>query len=363
MLTKIAKALAFAGIASAATYSGFAQGRNPPAKSPYGNCGAPNGDGPGTTNYYSSGDPCAFTYSVPDALVPQFMNENPQCTLYSRTQLNCSKAATGNYGQIPLDKRDGAGAGGGKNVGSAPFSIPSTRPPMGIPPEQRAAAEQWWQRACVLIDQHDARAAMPLLLQGARIGDKRAQSTLGIRYQDGDGVKADDRAAAYWFGLAAAQGHRAAQYALAGMYEEGDGGLPKDRAKATELYIRSANQGFDKAQMALGIAYELGDCVPRSRPKAIALIRESGEGNEIASVLANPRTPARFANAAALGAYLRSLRNAQIAASWALAMSQLRGGETNQSRNAERWEAQGRASQAESRGDHEAARVIREGIH
>ncbi len=187
MFPKVAQAFAIAGIASLAASPGLAQARNDPARSYYGNCGAPNGSGPGTTNYYSSGDPCAFTYSVPDARVPQFMNENPQCTLYSRTQLNCSRAATGNYGQILLDRRDGVGAGGGKNPGSAPFSIPSTRPPMGIPPEQRAAAEQSWQRACALIDRNDARGAMPLLLQGARMGDKRAQATLGIRYQNGWG--------------------------------------------------------------------------------------------------------------------------------------------------------------------------------
>jgi TPR repeat protein len=177
-----------------------------------------------------------------------------------------------------------------------------------------------WERAVALVERNDFRDAMPVLYRCALMGDRRAQSTLGIRYQNGEGVKADDRTAAYWFGLAAAQGHRSAQSSLGDMYHEGVGGLPKDGAKATELYIKSANQGFDRAQMSLGIAYEVGQYVPRSRPKAIALLRQSGDfGSSIADVLADPRTPARFANEDALGNYFASLRDAQIAAAWAQA--------------------------------------------
>ena len=193
------------------------------------------------------------------------------------------------------------------------YPIPATPPPVGVPPAQRAAADRLWEQAVVLIDRKNTRAAMPLLYKGALMGDRRAEATLGIRYQDGDGVKADDHAAAYWFGLAAAQNHRAAQYALGGMYEESEGGLPKDQAKATALYVKSANQGYDKAQLALGICYEFGEAVPRDRPKAIALIRQSGLAREIADVLASPKTPKSFANEAALAAYLNSLRAAQYA--------------------------------------------------
>ena len=129
----------------------------------------------------------------------------------------------------------------------------------GVPQEQRAAAEELWTRAVGLIDRNDYRSAIPLLLQAGRMGHARAQSTLGIAYQDGNGVRADDRAATHWFGLAANQGHRAAQYARAAMYEEGEGGLPKNVTKARELYALSARQGFDKAQMVTGIAYEFGN--------------------------------------------------------------------------------------------------------
>jgi TPR repeat protein len=241
--------------------------------------------------------------------------------MYSRTVVNCSRALTGNYGQIQLDRRDVAG--GGQPGSAAQLSNPSAPPPTGVPAAQRGTAEQLRQRAFSLIDRNDYRDAIPLLLQAGRMGDARSQATLGIAYQDGNGVKPDDRAAAYWFSAAAAQGHRAAQYALASMYEEGDGGLRKDQAKATELYIKSAAQGFDKAQMVMGLAYEVGEGVPRSRPQAIALLRESGLGVNIAAVLSARDTPARFADLNALGNYLRKLRDEETARSTANANATL----------------------------------------
>jgi len=73
------------------------------------------------------------------------------------------------------------------------------------------------------------------------------------------------------FGLAAAQGHRAAEYALGGIYEEGEGGLPRDKRKATELYLASAKQGFDKAELVVGVGYLVGDGLPNDRRQSISL--------------------------------------------------------------------------------------------
>jgi len=292
----------------------FAQSAKDPVRAQYGPCGAANGGGANSTNYYGGGaDPCAFTYSVPAERMNQLLNEVNYCTMYSRTQVNCSRQLTRDYGQIRLDRRDGAGAGGGKNPGSAPELSYSTVPAASLTPAQKAEGERMWQRSSTLIERNNYREAMPLLLQAGRLGHARAQATLGIAYQDGNGVRRDDVAAAHWFGLAAAQGHRAAQYALAGMYEEGDGRLKKDRIKARELYLLSANQGYDKAQMEMGMAYEVGDGVPRSRARAIQMLRASGLGKGIANVLASKQTPAQFANMQALGAYIRRLADEENA--------------------------------------------------
>ena len=293
----------------------FAQRAKDPATARNGACGAPNGGGANSTNYYGGGaDPCAFTYSVPAQRMNQLLSEVNYCTMYSRTQVNCSRELKRDYGQIRLD---GAGVGGGKNPGSSADSSYPIVPASSLTPAQRAEAERLWQRSVTLIDRNNYREAIPLLLQAGRLGHAKAQSTLGIAYQDGNGVRRDDLAAAHWFELAAAQGHRAAQYALAGMFEEGEGGLKKDRAKARQLYLLSANQGFDKAQMEVGMAYEVGDGVPRSREHAIQMLRASGLGRGIANVLTSKDTPPRFADLKALGAYLKKLadiENAKVAA-------------------------------------------------
>ena len=174
-----------------------------------------------STNYYGGGgDPCAFTYNVPAERLNQLLNEVNYCAMYSRTQVNCSRELTRDYGQIRLDRRDGAGAGGGKNPGSSAELSNPTVPASALSPVQRAEAERLWQRSVTLIDRNNYREAIPLLLQAGRLGHAKAQATLGIAYQDGNGVRRDDAAAAHWFQLAVAQGHRAAQYALAGMLEE-----------------------------------------------------------------------------------------------------------------------------------------------
>ena len=60
-----------------------------------------------------------------------------------------------------------------------------------------------------------------------------------------------------------------------------------------------------------------GDGVPRSRERAIQMLRASGLGIGIANVLTSKQTPTRFADLRALGAYLRKLadmENERVAA-------------------------------------------------
>ena len=279
-------------------------------------CAAPN-----TTN--GRGNPCV--YHVPEAWEAKLLRENPQCVSVNPVTVNCSQPVRGSYGQSLMTA---------PRPGSVPitFTVPSSPPPLGVPPEQRAQADQLWARVNQLVELNRNRDAVLVLLKAGNMGDKRAQATLGRFFQEGKGVKADDRAAAYWFSAAAAQGHRAAQFALGGMYEEGEGGLPKDLHKATELYIKSASQGYDRAQIAMGVQYELGQEVPRSRQKAIELLRASGDSDAlwIAQLLADPRTPARFADEHALDVFLGGVRNAIIAAAWARAHPNNGGGGAGQ---------------------------------
>lgn len=93
------------------------QAQNNASGSTYGPCGAANGGGQNSTNYYSSGDPCAHVYNVPAERVSQLIVENPSCSPYSRTQVACSKPVKGTYGQTEMDRR--AAAGGPQNRGTA----------------------------------------------------------------------------------------------------------------------------------------------------------------------------------------------------------------------------------------------------
>ena len=176
------------------------------------------------------------------------------------------------------------------------------------PLKGNAATEPLWQRGSRSFEANDYRNALPPLMDAAKQGDARAQALLGIMYQDGDGVRADDREAVKWFSLAAAQGHRASEYALGSMYEEGEGGLPKDLGKAVTYYTMSAKQGYSKAQYALALNYEFGQGVPRNRGTAISLLNAAaaqGEGAAgwLAGWLKSPHTPA-FRNERELGTYI-----------------------------------------------------------
>ena len=264
-----------------------------------------------------------YIYQVPEQNHFAFLQAQPRGACQGQPRaVHCDRPALGNFGQVRVDDQGNPSADGRRQPPPS-YPIPATPPPAGVPAAQQAKADQLWNRASGLVDRNNAKDAMQPLYQCALMGDRRCEATMGIRYQDGDGVKEDDRAAAYWFQLAAAQNHRASQYALAGMYFDGEGGLPVDERKATDLLIKSANQGFAQAQYALAFQYELGDGVPRSRGKAIELFRNYSDGPWIASVLADPRTPASFKDMVAFGNYLGSLRNAAEAASWRQAMSAL----------------------------------------
>jgi TPR repeat protein len=206
---------------------------------------------------------------------------------------------------------------GWRGVGNA--GAQTSRGAMGTADGPRGSAEVLWQRAVILINRNDYRDAIPLLMQAGKMGHAKAQATLGIAYQDGnEGVRADDRAAAYWFGLAAAQGHRASEYALGGMYEEGEGGLQRDKRKATELYLASARQGFAKAELIVGVGYLTGDGLPNDRRQAIAWLQKAAAqdspfARDLLVVLSDRSVPASFSNIAALGSYLARLRDQETA--------------------------------------------------
>jgi len=116
---------------------------------------------------------------------------------------------------------------------------------------------------------------------------------------------------------AAAGGNRGAQYQLGVYWEEGEV-LPRDMKKALEWYMKSAQQALPDGQRRIGLDYEVGEMLPHNRPLAIEWLNKAaaqGDGlsGEIARLLSNPKTPARFRDIDEIGAYYAKLFQQQVA--------------------------------------------------
>ena len=110
----------------------------------------------------------------------------------------------------------------------------------------------------------------------AEEGNEEAQFNLGIMYDFGEGVPADDRKAVYWYRLAAEQGHAGAQFFLGTMYDFGEG-VPADDREAVHWYRLAAEQGHADAQFYLGAMYDFGEGVPADDREAVHWYRLAAE--------------------------------------------------------------------------------------
>lgn len=98
-------------------------------------------------------------------------------------------------------------------------------------------------------------------------GDAVAMTTLGQRYEVGDGVDLDPDEAITWYRQAAAAGDPLGQYYLGEMYINGAIKPPQPQ-RAVQLFMRSAARGNAAAHAALGRAYEKGFGVPQDYARA-----------------------------------------------------------------------------------------------
>jgi len=87
------------------------------------------------------------------------------------------------------------------------------------------------------------------------LGNVNSQYNLAIMYYNGIGVQKDKTMAFIWLSTASKAGHMLAQNKLGYMYEKGIIADIKDTSKAIQLYTKSANQGYDIAQLNLAMYY------------------------------------------------------------------------------------------------------------
>jgi uncharacterized protein len=101
----------------------------------------------------------------------------------------------------------------------------------------------------------------------AEEGDPRAETYLGIMYDNGYGVPQDRSEAFRWFERAAGRGFANAQYHLGFMYQHGRG-VQRSQVEAFKLYRLAAAQGDPAAQYNLGRMYAHGLVVERDLVEA-----------------------------------------------------------------------------------------------
>ena len=139
------------------------------------------------------------------------------------------------------------------------------------------------------------------LMERAQKGDASSQNSLGLMYDNGQGVPQDYVQSMKWFRLAADQGFANAQYNLAVMYDNGQG-VPKDYVQAVKWYRLAADQGAASAQNNLGLMYAKGQGVPQDYVLAymwinLAAAQGNADTTENRDLVAKKMTPQQIAQA------------------------------------------------------------------
>jgi TPR repeat protein len=125
------------------------------------------------------------------------------------------------------------------------------------------------------VPQDDAQA-VAWYRKAADQGDPRAQTNLGAAYETGRGVVRDLGQAAEWYRKAADQQHMAAEHILGKMYATGRG-VPQDYRQAAEWFRKAADHGYAASQFNLAYLYGEGKGVPQDRGQALAWYRKAAD--------------------------------------------------------------------------------------
>ena len=93
-----------------------------------------------------------------------------------------------------------------------------------------------------VFGQDYSKKSVKELFSLAEQSDAEAQYNLGVRYENGRGVRKNQQKAFWWWRVAAEHGHPQAQYNLGQMYRRGQG-VPQDYILAHKWYNLAAAQG------------------------------------------------------------------------------------------------------------------------
>lgn len=120
-------------------------------------------------------------------------------------------------------------------------------------------------------EQNFVRAA-DWYLRLARLGDARAQTSLGLMYARGYGVTKNLAEAHRWWNFAAIQNDPGAQYNLGLTYATGEG-VAVDYERAARWFREASRRGHVQAQHNLGMLYYEGKGMPKDPWSAYYWVR------------------------------------------------------------------------------------------
>lgn len=149
-----------------------------------------------------------------------------------------------------------------------------------------------------------AQKAFDFCFRAAKAGSVVAMNEMGVRYQKGAGVGADNVAAVGWFTLAAQHGLPAALVNLGNCYETGNG-VRQDFDQAGRNYSAGARQNFGPAEFLLAQMIEQGKGTTVNLAHAYVLYTRAGgqknpEAAKRAEAIKAKLTPAQIEEAAKL---------------------------------------------------------------
>ena len=120
----------------------------------------------------------------------------------------------------------------------------------------------------------DYAEAMRWYRLAAAQGDADAQSSIGVLYENGQGVSQDYAEAMRWFQKAAKQGNAVAQFNIGVLYANGHG-VSQDYAEAMRWYQKAAKQGNGIAEANIGGLYRDGNGVAMNYQEAAKWYRRA----------------------------------------------------------------------------------------
>lgn len=178
--------------------------------------------------------------------------------------------------------------------------------------------------------------AFNLGMERAKEGDPAAQTLVAEIYARGLGVKADQKQAAHWYGLAAEKGEVEAQFRYAAMLLQGIY-VPKDAKKAEALMQKAAEAGNAMAQFNYGQMLMMRTPGIKGLDEAATWFQKAAESGvadaeyAVSQLLANGTTTIKRDEAEAREYLLRAARKNYDTAQLDLAtwLVEGRGGERN----------------------------------